>query len=234
MVDKDNVNQDEINKFSEYENEWWNKDSYTSPLHRINPLRLNFIKSITPLEKSKCIDVGCGGGILTEELAKSGANTFGIDATKTAINAAEKHAVESNLDIKYEHTTIEKFLPNNEKKFKVATCMELLEHVPNPEKMVNDISRLVCSDGYVFFSTINRNPKSFLFAIVGAEYVLNMIPKGTHSYKDLIKPSELDSWCQSSNLKLMETIGINYNPLTDKFFTSTDISVNYIAAYKKL
>lgn len=233
MTTNNNINQEEINKFSAYENEWWNKDSYTSPLHRINPLRLEYIKRHANLDKSKCIDVGCGGGILTEEIAKSGANTTGIDATETAIKAAKKHAEDNKLNINYQHTTIEDFLPNNIGKYNVATCLELLEHVPNPEKMVANVAELLTQDGIVFFSTINRNPKSFLLAIVGAEYVLRMIPKGTHNYKQLIKPSELDDWCKKCGLEFIDMIGINYNPLTNKFYTSNDTDVNYLTVYRK-
>jgi 2-polyprenyl-6-hydroxyphenyl methylase/3-demethylubiquinone-9 3-methyltransferase len=234
MSKKENINQDEINKFSTYENDWWDKNSYTAPLHRINPLRKEFITSHANLKNKYCLDVGCGGGILTEELAKEGGLTTGIDATESAIYAAKNHAEENNLSITYQHTTIEKFLTKNKKQFEVITCLELLEHVPNPKEMVESISKLAKKDGFIFFSTINRNPKSFLFAILGAEYILRMIPAGTHNYKDFIKPSELDSWCQKSDLKFVDILGINYNPLSDKFYTSKDISVNYIAVYKKL
>ena len=233
MTANNNVNQEEINKFSAYENDWWNKDSYTSPLHRINPLRLEYIKKHASLANTNCIDVGCGGGILTEEIAKSGAIATGIDATESAINAAIKHAEDNQLNINYQHTTIEDFIPNNSGKYDVATCLELLEHVPDAEKMVANVTELVKKEGIVFFSTINRNPKSYLLAIVGAEYILRMIPKGTHNYKQLIKPSELDAWCNKAGLEFIDMIGINYNPLTNKFYTSDDTDVNYISVYKK-
>jgi 2-polyprenyl-6-hydroxyphenyl methylase/3-demethylubiquinone-9 3-methyltransferase len=230
-----NVDTDEVNKFSDLASHWWDKNSKFKPLHDINPLRLGYIKEKCNgvLENKKILDIGCGGGILTESLALEGAQVTGIDASDTSIEVAKAHLSKSGLDINYQKTTVEEFAKTNKLKFDVITCLEMLEHVPYPSSTIQSCSNLVKAKGKVFLSTINRNPKSYLFAIIGAEYILNLLPKGTHDWDKFIKPSELDKWARKSNLTMIDMIGLNYNPITKIYKLGDDISVNYLCCYQK-
>ncbi len=228
-----NVDPDEIRKFEELASRWWDKQGEFKPLHEINPLRLNFINTATPLAGKRVLDVGCGGGILCESMAECGAEVTGTDMGKAPLAVARLHALESELDIKYQHITAEDLAASNADVFDIVTCMELLEHVPNPSSVINACMRLVKPGGSVYFSTINRNPKSFLFAIIGAEYVMRMLPAGTHEYSKFIRPSELDIWCREAGLDVISIQGITYNPLTAMYRTSSNVDVNYMVHYIK-
>ncbi len=225
-----NVDQEEIAKFEALAYRWWDPESEFKPLHEINPLRLNFIDQHAELSGKKVLDIGCGGGILAESMAKHGANVKGIDLGEAPLAVAKLHAKEENpnLDLEYQAIAAEEIAQLEPSTYDIVTCMEMLEHVPDPASIVTACSNLVKPGGHVFFSTINRNPKSFLFAIVGAEYVLNLLPKGTHHYEKLIRPSELDRWIRQSSLYTNEIIGMTYNPLLKTYKLSSDTSVNYI------
>ena len=225
---KNNVDSHEIEKFNLLAHKWWDPTSEFKPLHEINPLRLNFIKSSVSLKGKKVLDVGCGGGILSESLASSGADVTGIDQGDKVIQIAKLHAKESGVKIKYKHINIEDFYKNTDERFDVITCLEMLEHVPDPNSIINTCSKLLKPGGKIFFSTINKNLKAFLFAIIGAEYILNLLPKGTHEYKKFIKPSQLQAWASRNNLSFDSIIGMTYNPITQKYKLSQDTSVNYI------
>ena len=225
---KKNVDSHEIEKFNLLAHKWWDPTSEFKPLHEINPLRLNFIKSSVNLKGKKLLDVGCGGGILSESLASEGADVTGIDQGDKVIQIAKLHANESGVKIKYKHINIEDFYKNTDERFDVITCLEMLEHVPDPNSIINTCSKLLKPGGKIFFSTINKNLKAFLFAIIGAEYILNLLPKGTHEYKKFIKPSQLQAWASRNNLSFDSIIGMTYNPITQKYKLSQDTSVNYI------
>ena len=225
---KNNVDPEEIEKFNLLAHKWWDPTSEFKPLHEINPLRLNFIKSSVNLKGKKVLDVGCGGGILSESLASAGAEVTGIDQGDKVIQIAKLHAKESGVKIKYKHINIEDFYKNTDERFDVITCLEMLEHVPDPNSIINTCSKLLKPGGKIFFSTINKNLKAFLFAIIGAEYILNLLPKGTHEYKKFIKPSQLQAWASGNNLSFDSIIGMTYNPITQKYKLSQDTSVNYI------
>ena len=225
---KNNVDLEEIEKFNLLAHKWWDPTSEFKPLHEINPLRLNFIKSSVSLKGKKVLDVGCGGGILSESLASVGADVTGIDQGDKVIQIAKLHAKESGVKIKYKHINIEDFYKNTDERFDVITCLEMLEHVPDPNSIINTCSKLLKPGGKIFFSTINKNLKAFLFAIIGAEYILNLLPKGTHEYKKFIKPSQLQAWTNRNNLSFDSIIGMTYNPITQKYKLSQDTSVNYI------
>ena len=197
-------------------------------MHDINPLRLDYIKSKINLANKHVLDVGCGGGILTESLAKEGAIVTGIDQGDKVIKIAQIHALENNLNIDYKQLNIEDFLKKNKKKYDVITCLEMLEHVPDPSSVIQACRRLLKPDGRMFFSTINRNPKSFLFAIIGAEYVLKLLPKGTHTYEKFITPAELIQWCRENELNVLDIIGMTYNPILKRYKLQKDTSVNYL------
>ena len=219
-----NVDQAEIDKFSALAHRWWDPEGEFRPLHEINPLRLDWIAGHAALEGASVLDVGCGGGILTEAMARRGARVKGIDLSEKALRVAELHLQESKLDVRYEKSSVEDL----EGEFDLVTCMELLEHVPEPAGMVAACARLVRPGGRVFFSTINRNPKSYLFAVVGAEYVLGLLPKGTHDYQRFIKPSELLRWTRDAGLRSVEMIGMTYNPITRRYRLGSDCDVNYL------
>jgi len=219
-----NVDQAEIDKFSALAHRWWDPEGEFRPLHEINPLRLDWIAGHAALEGASVLDVGCGGGILTEAMARRGAKVTGIDMSDKALRVAELHLQESGLDVRYQKAEVEQLAGE----FDVVTCMELLEHVPEPAGMVAACSRLVRPGGRVFFSTINRNPKSYLFAVVGAEYVLGLLPKGTHDYQRFIKPSELSRWTRDAGLRSVEMIGMTYNPITRRYRLGSDCDVNYL------
>ena len=219
-----NADPAELDKFSSLAHRWWDPAGEFKPLHDINPLRLDWIARHARLEGAAVLDVGCGGGILTEAMAKRGARVTGIDLSDKALRVAQLHLHESKLDIRYEKTAVEDLTGE----FDVVTCMELLEHVPDPASMVAACARLTRPGGQLFFSTINRNPKSYLFAVVGAEYVLGLLPKGTHDYQRFIKPSELSRWCRDAGLRVEELIGMTYNPLTRVYRLEADCDVNYL------
>ena len=225
---KNNVDTQEIEKFNLLAHKWWDPTSEFKPLHEINPLRLSFIKSSVNIKGQKILDVGCGGGILSESLANEGADVTGIDQGDRVIKIAKLHAKESGIKVKYKHINIEDFYKNTDERFDVITCLEMLEHVPDPNSIINTCSKLLMPGGKIYFSTINKNLKAFLFAIIGAEYILNLLPKGTHEYKKFIKPSQLQAWANSNGLSFDSIIGMTYNPITQKYKLSQDTSVNYI------
>jgi 2-polyprenyl-6-hydroxyphenyl methylase/3-demethylubiquinone-9 3-methyltransferase len=233
MANTDNFDPAEIAKFEDLAYRWWDKDSEFKPLHDINPLRLNFIDERVSLSGKKVLDVGCGGGILSESMAAKGANVKGIDLGKIPLSVAQLHAKESSLDISYEMIAAEDIAQREPGEYDVVTCLEMLEHVPSPESIVAACNKLVKPGGHVFFSTLNRNPKSYLFAVIGAEYILNLLPKGTHEYKKFIRPSELDRWCRNNKLSPRELIGMSYNPITKHYWLGRDVSVNYMLHTQK-
>lgn len=229
-----NLDHDEVNKFDELAAKWWDKDGEFRPLHQINPLRVDFIEERSSMEDKKVLDVGCGGGILAEALSELGANVTGIDASENTIGVAKSHSRSIGSDVIYIQNTIEEFISSHpNEKFDVITCLEMLEHVPSPNEIIKSCSNLLKDDGNIFFSTINRNPRSYLFAVIGAEYILNLLPKGTHDYEKFIKPSELAKWIREAGLNSKETIGLSYNPITGNYWLGKDIQVNYMVHAKK-
>ncbi len=226
--DHDNFDQAELNKFSELAHKWWDKTSEFKPLHDINPLRLNYIDKAVSLKGKTVLDVGCGGGILSESMASIGAVVTGIDLGEKALKVAQLHSLESGVAVDYQFISVEDLAEKQPSSFDVVTCLEMLEHVPNPASVVAACAKLVKPGGHVFFSTINRNPKAYLFAVIGAEYVLNMLPRGTHDYAKFIKPSELASFVRPAGLSLLSQIGMSYNPITKHYWLSSDVSVNYM------
>jgi 2-polyprenyl-6-hydroxyphenyl methylase/3-demethylubiquinone-9 3-methyltransferase len=228
-----NVDFDEVNKFSALASRWWDKNSEFKSLHDINPLRLEYIKENCggSLKGKKILDIGCGGGILSESLALEGAIVTGIDMAEAGLEVAKLHLLESGLDVSYLKTPAEEFAKEHIAEFDVVTCLEMLEHVPDPSSIVDACSKLIKPNSKVFFSTINRNPKSYLFAIVGAEYILKLLPQGTHDWDKFIQPSELDEWARDSGLSLNKMIGMTYNPITKIYKLESDVSVNYISLY---
>lgn len=229
-----NVDAAELAKFSELAHRWWDPESEFRPLHEINPLRLAWIDGLAPLAGRRVLDVGCGGGILAEAMARKGADVLGIDLADKSLKVAQLHALESGVaNLRYREVAVEALAAEQPAGFDVVTCMEMLEHVPDPASVVRACAALVRPGGWVFFSTLNRNPKSFLFAIVGAEYVLQLLPKGTHEYARFIRPSELAAWCREAGLDLQATRGMEYNPLTRRYRLSADTSVNYLLATRK-
>ncbi len=230
----DNFDPAELAKFSDLAHRWWDKDSEFRPLHEINPLRLDWINGLTALKGQRVLDVGCGGGILADSMARKGAHVLGIDLATKALRVAQLHALEAQTDgVQYREISAEALAAEQPGSFDVVTCMEMLEHVPDPSSVVKACAALVKPGGYVFFSTINRSAKAFLLAIVGAEYVLNMLPRGTHEYAKLIKPSELARYCRAAELDLRQSKGMEYNPLTRHYWLSADTSVNYLIATRK-
>jgi len=224
-----NLDPEEVKKFNDIAEKWWDLEGEFKPLHQINPLRLNFIKKRTSLKGKRVLDIGCGGGILTEALSEAGAEVIGIDASPQTIGVAKSHANLVNSKATYLESTVEDFISKNQNdSFDVITCLEMLEHVPAPNKIIESCCALLKDEGDIFLSTINRNPRSYLFAVIGAEYILNLLPKGTHEYSKFIKPSELAGWIRNSGLSLKETIGLSYNPITDHYWLGKDIQVNYM------
>jgi 2-polyprenyl-6-hydroxyphenyl methylase/3-demethylubiquinone-9 3-methyltransferase len=223
-----NVDELELNKFSNLAHKWWDKTSEFKPLHDINPLRLNYIDKAVTLKGKTVLDVGCGGGILSESMAERGAKVTGIDLGEKALKVAQLHSLESGVAVDYQLISVEKLAEQQPASFDVVTCLEMLEHVPDPASIVAACAKLVKPGGQVFFSTINRNPKAYLLAVIGAEYVLNMLPRGTHDYTKFIKPSELASWMRLADLSLNHQIGMSYNPITQHYWLGDDVSVNYM------
>jgi len=231
----ENLDPEEVKKFDDLSEKWWDLNGDFKPLHQINPLRVNFIKERVDLEGKKVLDIGCGGGLLTEALSSLGADVIGIDASENTIGIAKSHAKLINSNVTYMQNTVENFIAENEyAEFDVITCLEMLEHVPEPNKIIESCSQLLKPEGNAFFSTINRNPRSYLFAVIGAEYILNLLPKGTHEYTKFIKPSELNNWIRRTDLEHRETIGLSYNPLTDQYWLGKDIQVNYMMHATKI
>lgn len=228
-----NVDSIELEKFASLAHRWWDKNSEFKPLHAINPLRLNFIDSVASLAGKRVLDVGCGGGILSESMASKGAHVTGIDLGEKALKVAQLHALESGVSVDYQCIAVEAMAQQHPNAFDVVTCMEMLEHVPDPASVVNACAHLVKPGGHVFFSTINRNPKAYVFAVLGAEYVLNLLQKGTHDYAKFIKPSELSAWCRNSDLNIMQMQGMGYNPFTQHYSLNEDVSVNYLVHTQK-
>lgn len=229
-----NVDLDEVAKFEALANKWWDKNSEFKPLHDINPLRANYINEKASLNTKKVIDVGCGGGILSESLAQYGAQVKGIDMGEAPLNVARLHLQESQLDIDYERITAEEIAAREPEQYDVVTCLEMLEHVPDPASVIKACYQMVKPGGHVFFSTINRNPKAYLFAIIGAEYILNMLPKGTHDYAKFIQPAELSNFARQAGLEVTHMTGLTYNPLTKVYkLNDKDVSVNYMMHTQK-
>ena len=228
-----NVDQSEIDKFSALAHRWWDPTSEFKPLHAINPLRLGWIESVTSLTGKKVLDVGCGGGILAESLSKAGGIVTGIDLSNKALKVAELHQLESNTSVQYRSISAEDLAKQEPENYDVVTCMEMLEHVPDPSSVVQACATLCKPGGSIFFSTLNRNPKSYLFAILGAEYILKLLPKGTHEYDKFIKPSELANFTRQAGLELLEIKGMTYNPLTQIYRLGSDTDVNYMIATRK-
>lgn len=228
-----NVDADEIEKFEKLAGRWWDPNSEFKPLHDINPLRLDYIDGLAPLKDKRVIDIGCGGGLLTEGMATRGAHVIGIDMGKAPLTIARLHQHESGLEIDYRQTTAEHMAATEGSSFDTVTCLEMLEHVPNPAGVIAACAQLIKEDGQVFLSTINRNPKAYLFAVVGAEYLLRLLPKGTHEYSKFIRPSEMEKWARAAGLELTDLTGMSYNPLTREYTLGSDVSVNYLACFRK-
>ena len=229
-----NVDPAELAKFSELAHRWWDVNSEFRPLHQINPLRLDWIQTLASLKDKQVLDVGCGGGILSDAMARAGAHVTGIDLATKSLKVAQLHALETQTpNVSYRDVSAEALAAEKPASFDVVTCMEMLEHVPDPASVVRACATLVKPGGWVFFSTLNRNPQSFLFAIVGAEYVLNLLPKGTHEYAKFIRPSELAGFCREAGLQTQASRGLQYNPLTQRYWLDANTRVNYMLATQR-
>ena len=234
MHTTENADPAELAKFSELAHRWWDTESEFRPLHQINPLRLTWIDDIVPLAGKRVLDIGCGGGILADAMARKGAEVLGIDLAGKALKVAQLHALEAQTQgVSYREVSAEALAAEQPERFDVVTCMEMLEHVPDPSSVVRACATLVKPGGHVFFSTINRNAKAFVFAIVGAEYILNLLPRGTHEFAKFIKPSELAAYARAAGLDLAHTRGMEYNPLTRHYWLSANTSVNYMLGMRK-
>jgi 2-polyprenyl-6-hydroxyphenyl methylase/3-demethylubiquinone-9 3-methyltransferase len=233
MTATENVHLHEIHKFGAQAERWWDPEGEFKTLHDINPLRIGFIRDYAAIEGKSIVDVGCGGGILSEGLAKYGAIVTGIDLSAELIDIADLHGLESGVHAHYRKISAEALAAEQPESFDHVTCMEMLEHVPDPVSIVNACARLVKPGGWVFFSTLNRKPKAYLLAIVAAEYLLRMVPQGTHDYKTFIKPSELSRWCRQAGLEIRGMKGVSYHPLDKRFSLGKDVDVNYIAAFQR-
>lgn len=229
----DNVDAAEIAKFDALAARWWDPNGEFRPLHQINPLRLDYIRQRAPLQGLRVLDIGCGGGILAESMAAAGAVVTGIDMAEGPLTVARLHQAETGISVDYQQSTAEAFAKAHPASFDVVTCLEMLEHVPAPDAVINACATLVKPGGHVFLSTINRNPKAFLFAIVGAEHLLRLLPAGTHEYQKFIKPSELDSWARDAMLELQSSIGLHYNPLTREYSLGPNVDVNYLMHFTR-
>ncbi|MGD8176742.1 bifunctional 2-polyprenyl-6-hydroxyphenol methylase/3-demethylubiquinol 3-O-methyltransferase UbiG [Marinimicrobium sp. ARAG 43.8] len=230
-----NVDAAEVAKFEALASRWWDRHSEFKPLHDINPLRTGFIDQHSPVAGRNVLDVGCGGGILSEALAQRGATVTGIDMGEAPLGVARLHAQESGLEIDYRQITVEDLADQSPERYDIVACLEMLEHVPDPASVIAACARLVKPGGHVYFSTINRNPKAYAFAILGAEYVLRLLPKGTHDYRKFIRPSELSRWMRTANLELCKTTGLTYNPLTRHYrLNDRDVDVNYMVHARRI
>ena len=227
-----NIDPIEMEKFNQIAHHWWDPNSEFKPLHEINPLRLNYIDQLASLSGKVVLDVGCGGGILSESMAERGAEVTGIDMGEKSLKVAKLHLLETGNQVDYRRIAAENLAKEQPNHYDIVTCMEMLEHVPDPESIVRSCALLIKPGGWAFFSTINRNPKSYLFAVIGAEYVLNLLPRGTHDYAKLIKPSELARMARGAGLDVEAIIGMTYNPITKIYSLVRDSSVNYIMAYR--
>lgn len=232
-VIENNVDSAEIAKFDALASRWWDPSGHFRSLHQINPLRLDFIRQRCTLAGSKVLDVGCGGGILTESMSRQDAIVTGIDMAESPLSVARLHQAESGTDVTYLKSTAEKMAESSPQQFDVVTCLEMLEHVPSPATVIDACAKLVKPGGDVFFSTINRNPKAFLFAIIGAEYLLRLLPAGTHHYDKFIRPSELDTWARQAGLELRQSTGMHYNPVTREYSLGPNVDVNYLMHFKR-
>jgi 2-polyprenyl-6-hydroxyphenyl methylase/3-demethylubiquinone-9 3-methyltransferase len=230
---RDNVDPAEVAKFDALASRWWDPDGEFRSLHEINPLRLDWIRQHVSLCGAKIVDIGCGGGILAESMAAAGGTVTGIDMAEGPLAVARLHQHESDAEVQYRQATAEELAAEAAGSFDVVTCLEMLEHVPDPSQVIRSCAELVKPGGHVFFSTINRNPKSFAFAIVGAEYVLKLLPAGTHEYEKFIRPSELESWARHAGLVLKDSIGMHYNPLTREYSLGENLDVNYLMYFQR-
>ena len=230
---RDNVDPAEVAKFDALASRWWDPDGEFHTLHEINPLRLDWIRQRVQLADCKAIDIGCGGGILADSMAVAGATVIGIDMAEGSLTVARLHQHESDAEVEYRQATAEELAAEEPGVFDVVTCLEMLEHVPDPSQVIRSCAELVKPGGHVFFSTINRNPKSFAYAIVGAEYVLKLLPAGTHEYEKFIRPSELESWARRAGLSLKESIGMHYNPFTKDYRLGKGLDVNYMMHFQR-
>lgn len=228
-----NVDPSELAKFEALASRWWDRESEFKPLHDINPLRLDYIDQRIPLAGKRVLDVGCGGGILAESMAEKGAKVIGIDMGEAPLGVAKLHSLESGVEVDYRRITAEELAEEEQGSFDIVTCMEMLEHVPEPGSTIAACARMVKPGGHLFLSTINRNPKSYLFAIVGAEHLLRLLPKGTHDFDKFIRPSELEVWIRQAGLELQELTGMSYNPITREYSLGANLDVNYLAAAKR-
>lgn len=228
-----NVDSNELAKFEALATRWWDADGEFRPLHEINPLRLDWIRQYADLNNAKIVDIGCGGGILTESMARCGAKVTGIDMAEGPLAVARLHGIESGVTVDYQKISAEAFAARHSGQFDVVTCLEMLEHVPSPAQIIASVHALLRPGGHAFFSTINRNPKSFLFAIVGAEYLLKLLPAGTHEYQKFIRPSELNDWARDVGLLLQNSIGMHFNPLTRDYKLGPGLDVNYLMHYRR-
>lgn len=233
MTTVGNVDPVELEKFSQLAHKWWDPNSEFKPLHEINPLRLGYINRLAPLAGKAVLDVGCGGGILSEGMAGLKAEVTGIDLADKSLQVAKLHLLESGKRVTYRKVSVEGLAAEQPAQFDIVTCLEMLEHVPNPHSVIDACSKLVKPGGWVFFSTLNRNPKAYLFAILGAEYVLNMLPRGTHDYAKFLKPSELAQSCRNSGLSVINLTGMSYNPVSKTYTLGHDTSVNYLIACRR-
>ena len=233
MNKKDNVDPAELAKFDSLASRWWDTEGEFRPLHQINPLRLDWIRQGVELSGAKALDIGCGGGILAEAMTAAGATVTAIDMAEGPLAVARLHQIESGVEVDYRRSTAEDLAAAEPGRYDLVTCLEMLEHVPDPAQVVRSCAELVRPGGDVVFSTINRNPKSFVFAIVGAEYVLNLLPKGTHEYEKFIKPSELDEWARGAGLQLRASTGLHYNPFTREYSLGGNLDVNYLMHYRR-
>ena len=228
-----NADPTELQKFSELAHRWWDPNSEFRPLHEINPLRLEWINACVPLHGKRVVDVGCGGGILAESIAKKGATVTGIDLSEKALKVADLHSLESGVSVRYELIAAEALAAREAGQYDVVTCMEMLEHVPDPAAIVQACATLVKPGGHLFFSTLNRNPKSYLFAVIGAEYILRLLPKGAHDYAKFMQPAELTQFCRNAGIEVEAIKGMTYNPLTKIYSLNSDTDVNYLIACRK-
>ena len=233
ISDTHNVDPAELAKFDALASRWWDTEGEFRPLHQINPLRLDWIRQYVELAGRKVVDIGCGGGILAESLSNAGATVTGIDMAEAPLAVARLHQIESGVAVDYRRTTAEALATEEAGQYDIVTCLEMLEHVPDPSQVIRSCAELLKPGGDVFFSTINRNPKSFLFAIVGAEYVLRLLPRGTHEYEKFIRPSELEAWARDAGLSLKTSIGLHYNPLTKTYSLGPNLDVNYLMHYQR-